>query len=65
VSCRFIGGKALVTYQEIAKYTGQSVLTIRNKVSRLELKTYRIGRFAALEKHDADSLVLGVQHGPS
>ena len=57
--CRIIGDKRLVTFADIAAYTGYSVGTISDKVSRLRLKTYRIGRFAALEKLDADLLVLG------
>ena len=59
VRCRIIGGKQLVTFADIAAYTGYSVGTISNKASNLGLTTYRLGRFAALEKVDADFLVLG------
>lgn len=59
VRCRVIGGKQLVTYSDIAAYTGQSLLTVRKKASQRGLRTYRIGRVGALEKSDADNLVLG------
>ena len=59
VRCRVIGGKKLVTYQDAADYTGHTVGTITKKVSVLGLKTYRIGRYSAIEKADADRLVVG------
>lgn len=62
VPVRKIGGKYLVTYVDISNYTGYKLGTVKNKIHALGLRTYRLGKNAAIEKADADRLVLGVQH---
>ena len=59
VECKRIAGRLLMTYKTAAEYRGCTYKTVANEVRRGDLNSYRIGRFAYIDKDEMDANLLG------
>ncbi len=59
VLCKLIGGRHLIRYDHAAEYRGCAQGTITNEVSAGKLRSFRLGRYGYVDKHELDRRVLG------